>query len=128
MLRRADGGRCRIVANMSKPSAHVRRHLEDERDRVLAELAEEIESPSQMTYGSQAAAAAEVFEQQKTLALRDQAHHHLALVQAALERIDEGTYGTCQRCGNPIAAERLEALPWAAYCIDCQRLVDREHH
>jgi DnaK suppressor protein len=112
---------------MSKSNAHVRRQLEAERDRVLAELAEEIEGPSQMTYGSQAAAAAEVFEQQKSLALRDQAQHHLALVQAALDRIDAGTYGTCQRCGSPIGAERLEALPWAAYCIDCQRLVDREH-
>ena len=44
----------------------------------------------------------------------------------ALARLDDGTFGTCVRCGQPIAAERLEALPWAPRCIDCQRLADRE--
>lgn len=113
---------------MTKPDPRVRSQLEAERDRLTTELAEEIEGPGQMTYGSQAAAAAEVFEQQRVLALRDQAQHHLTLVQAALDRMDAGTYGACLRCGNPIGTERLEALPWAAYCIECQRIVDREHH
>jgi RNA polymerase-binding protein DksA len=68
-----------------------------------------------------------VFEQQRDLALRDRAQQQLELVDAALERIEAGTYGDCLRCGRPVAPERLEALPWAAHCIDCQRLVDREH-
>jgi RNA polymerase-binding protein DksA len=76
-----------------------------------------------MTYGSQAAAASQVFEQQRDLALRDRNEQHLAAVDAALIRLDDGTYGTCVRCGRPIAPERLDALPWAAYCIDCQRIV-----
>jgi DnaK suppressor protein len=101
--------------------ATARAELEAERDQVLAELSEEIESPGQMTYGSQAAAATHVFEQQRDLALREKAEHHLAEVRAALERLDAGTYGTCTECGQPIAEERLEALPWAAHCIDCQR-------
>jgi DnaK suppressor protein len=42
-------------------------------------------------------------------------------VQRALDKIDAGTYGTCERCGRPIGAERLEALPWAALCIDCKQ-------
>ena len=78
-----------------------------------------------MTYGSQAAAASQVFEQQRDLALRDRATQQLTLVDAALARLDAGTYGPCQRCGEPIPPERLEALPWAAYDIDCQRVVDR---
>lgn len=41
----------------------------------------------------------------------------LRSVERALARIDEGTYGTCERCGEPIAVERLEALPWAVLCI-----------
>ena len=73
-----------------------------------------------MTYGSQAAAATHVFEQQRDLALREKAEHHLADIRAALERIEAGTYGTCTECGEPVAADRLEALPWAAHCIDCQ--------
>lgn len=106
--------------------AAARASLEAERDRLRAELAEEIESPGQMTYGSQAAAATHVFEQQRDLALRERAQLHLAQVDAALARLDEGTWGTCRRCGNPIAEARLEALPWAAYCISCQQVVDRE--
>jgi RNA polymerase-binding transcription factor DksA len=35
--------------------------------------------------------------------------------------MDLSTYGTCERCGNPIPAERLEALPWAILCVDCAR-------
>ena len=50
----------------------------------------------------------------------------LALIDAALARLDDGTFGICVRCGRPIAAERLDALPWAPRCIDCQRLADRE--
>jgi DnaK suppressor protein len=42
-------------------------------------------------------------------------------VQAALERLDGGTYGVCQRCGKQIAAERLEALPATRLCIACKR-------
>jgi DnaK suppressor protein len=42
-------------------------------------------------------------------------------VQAALERMDGGTYGVCQRCGKPIAPERLEALPATRLCIACKR-------
>ena len=74
-----------------------------------------------MTYGSQAAAASQVFEQQRDLALRDRNQQHLELVDAALARLDAGTYGACASCGRPIAPERLEAIPWAAHCIDCQR-------
>jgi RNA polymerase-binding transcription factor DksA len=42
-------------------------------------------------------------------------------VDAALDRMDTGTYGRCQKCGNPIAEERLEALPATRLCIACKR-------
>ncbi|MBA2719431.1 MAG: TraR/DksA C4-type zinc finger protein [Chloroflexi bacterium] len=96
-----------------------------ERDRLRAEVAEGIVAPEPMTYGSQAAAASQVFEQQRDLALRDRNDRQLAEVEAAIARLDEGTYGMCVRCGRSIALERLEALPWAAHCIDCQRIVGR---
>jgi len=99
----------------------ARKALEAERARLLEELGEPIESPGQMTYGSQAAAASHVFEQQRDLALRDRSRTELGRVEAALLALDEGTYGTCVTCGNPIAPERLEALPWSAQCIDCAR-------
>jgi len=96
-----------------------------ERRRLQDDLAGSIQAPDPMTYGSQAAAATQVFEQQRDLALRDRARQHLEQVDAALARLDAGTFGTCIRCGRAIAAERLEALPWAAHCIDCRRELDR---
>ena len=110
---------------MTTPSSDARATLLEERARLLAGLAEGIVAPDPMTYGSQAAAASQVFEQQRDLALRDKDQQHLAAVDAALARLDDGTFGTCVRCGRPIAPERLEALAWAAHCIDCQRIVGR---
>ncbi len=46
----------------------------------------------------------------------------LAAIDAALQRIEDGTYGICSNCGKPIGEERLEALPWADLCIDCAKL------
>jgi DnaK suppressor protein len=107
-------------------SADVRAALIAEREQVLAELAGiEVEGPGQMTYGSQAAAATHVFEQQRDLALRERNEQHLAAVDAALARLEAGAYGLCESCGKPIAPERLEALPSAALCIDCQRSARR---
>jgi DnaK suppressor protein len=42
-------------------------------------------------------------------------------VDRAIAKIDAGTYGACERCGRPIGAERLDALPWALLCIDCKQ-------
>jgi DnaK suppressor protein len=102
-----------------------RRALLVERDRLRGQVAEGIQAPDAMTYGSQAAAASQVFEQQRDLALRERNEQHLAQVEDALRRLDAGTFGMCTNCGRPIAPERLEAIPWAAHCIDCQRRVGR---
>jgi RNA polymerase-binding protein DksA len=111
---------------MPLPSpSHPRATLEGERARLREELTQTIVAPGPMTYGSQAAAASQVFEQQRDLALRDRNRQHLEAVEAALLRLDAGVFGTCVLCGRPIATERLEALPWAAHCIDCQRMVGR---
>jgi DnaK suppressor protein len=99
--------------------------LTAERDRLRDQVAESIQAPDAMTYGSQAAAASQVFDQQRDLALRERNQQHLAQVEAALARLDAGTFGTCTSCGRPIARERLDAIPWAALCIDCQRKAGR---
>jgi DnaK suppressor protein len=103
----------------------ARASLVAERNRLLAELGEPIENPGQMTYGSQAAAASQVFEQQRDLALRDRSRLDLSRVEAALRALDNGTYGICTSCGQPIAVERLEAIPWVPLCIECARKATR---
>ena len=59
------------------------------------------------------------FERSQVGAMVDQARARLAEVDAALARLDAGTYGACERCGEPIAAGRLEARPTARRCVDC---------
>ena len=108
--------------------APIRTALLDERARLEHDIAEVIVAPAQMTYGSQAAAATQVFEQERELAMRERATLHLEAVDAALARLDTGSDGPCARCGRAIGSERLEALPWAAHCIECQTLVDRSRH
>jgi RNA polymerase-binding protein DksA len=57
--------------------------------------------------------------------LEENAGHVLKAINEALLRIEDGTFGTCGRCGKPIAEERLEAIPYANRCIDCKRLEER---
>ncbi len=54
-----------------------------------------------------------------------QGHNQLALVRAALDRMEEGTYGECLQCGNIIGEKRLEAVPWTPHCIDCQEKIEK---
>ena len=51
-------------------------------------------------------------------------HRQLRLVQQALNRVKEGSFGECVHCGNEIGPKRLEALPWTPYCIDCQEKIE----
>jgi DnaK suppressor protein len=51
--------------------------------------------------------------------------HILTLIDEALERIEEKTFGLCVHCGNEIQPKRLEAVPWARHCINCQELQER---
>lgn len=59
------------------------------------------------------------FERSQVGSLIRQAKHTLAEVSAALDRLDEGTYGVCERCGSTIAPGRLDARPTARLCISC---------
>ena len=47
-------------------------------------------------------------------------------VKLALERIEDGTYGTCMECEQEISPKRLKAVPWASCCVHCQEIADRE--
>lgn len=68
----------------------------------------------------------ETMERQKDLGLLMEAKRTFGLIEDALRRVDEGTYGLCAGCGRPIAKERLEALPYAAKCVTCQAEDDED--
>lgn len=63
----------------------------------------------------------ETFERTKDFALNENYTSILSKISVALKKIDEGTYGFCEFCHGPIEEERLNALPYAALCIDCKR-------
>ncbi|MEN3312740.1 MAG: hypothetical protein V7645_2069 [Actinomycetota bacterium] len=95
-------------------------NLHDEHPGTLTE-----DSGEETAYDNHLAdTATETYDRELDYTLEENSGHVLAEIDAALKRIEEGTYGICTNCDRPVAVERLEALPWATLCIDCQR--DRE--
>jgi RNA polymerase-binding transcription factor len=68
-----------------------------------------------------------VMEQERISTVSADLQEVLQQVNAALERMDQGNYGVCQRCGKQINPDRLEAFPYVTYCIDCQAYLERQH-
>lgn len=112
-----------------------RRRLERERERLRAAvqtlddrslsrtLGESISEFS--TYDQHPAdIGTETFEREKDFGLREDHMATLRMVERALERLEEGTYGRCERCGQPIPEARLRAVPWTARCLECQRALE----
>jgi DnaK suppressor protein len=69
--------------------------------------------------------ATETVEREIGNTLEEHDERLLVAIDAALGRIEDGTYGKCVNCGAQIPVERLEAMPWATLCIDCKRLEER---
>jgi DnaK suppressor protein len=103
--------------------------LERQRDEILRCLARsnkegrvlEEDCPQDLGDRSITNFSRELLFQQSTLR-----HQLLRKIEVALERIREGTFGECTSCGEQISVRRLEAMPFAVYCRDCQESVERE--
>lgn len=59
------------------------------------------------------------------LAVSENESRQLALIDEALQRVDDKEYGECQNCGKEVNPKRLTAIPWARYCLECQELVEQ---
>jgi len=116
-------------------TAEYRKRLEEERVRLLHavgflvkenpgsvsdELGELAEGGTDNHLGDTATA---LYDRELDEGLEAGAQQTLTEINAALRRMDEGTYGICEACGKPIGAERLAAIPWTRLCIDDQRRV-----
>jgi RNA polymerase-binding protein DksA len=110
-----------------------RKRLEEEKARLLHavgflerenpgsisdELGEVAEGGTDNHLGDTATA---MYDRELDDGLEQGARETLAEIDAALQRIEDGTYGICEGCGKPIGAERLNAIPWTRLCIDDQR-------
>ena len=65
-------------------------------------------------------AGSETFEREKDMAILSTLEDQITEVDAALKRLDEGSYGVCEKCSKPIGEERLEVVPTARYCVEDQ--------
>ncbi|HEY8647203.1 MAG TPA: TraR/DksA C4-type zinc finger protein [Gaiellaceae bacterium] len=114
-------------------TAEYRKQLEEEKARLLHavgflerenpgsisdELGELAEGGADNHLGDTATA---MYDRELDEGLEEGAKETLVEIDAALKRIEDGTYGICEGCGKPIGAERLSAIPWTRRCIDDQR-------
>jgi DnaK suppressor protein len=108
--------------------------LEEERRRVLDAIEYlHQENPGSIENGAHeessdnnlADTATETLDREIDSTLEENSENVLAAIDAALQRIQDGTYGKCVNCGKEIGEERLAALPWATLCINCRRLEER---
>jgi RNA polymerase-binding protein DksA len=116
-------------------TTRFREALLEERTRVLAaieNLHEETSGSMEDETGEWAGVdnhigdtATETVDREVDQTLEENSDHVLSAIDAALKRIEDGTYGICTNCGKPISEERLEAMPWAELCIDCKRQLER---
>jgi DnaK suppressor protein len=121
---------------MTIDTESFRTALLEERERVeqaIANLREdhpgrivdEVEEIGALTDNHLADTATATLDREIDYTLEENSGRMLAAIDAALKRIDDGSYGTCSACGGEIAAARLEAYPWASLCIDCKRQAER---
>ena len=102
------------------------------RDRVLRAAQDIVEDDKDDGELSSAAGdqhladhASEMFDREVDESLGENADQLVRDIDAALARLDDGTYGTCTRCGQPIPEERLDAVPYAVLCVSCKRDEER---
>lgn len=103
----------------------IKKNLLAERDFLFAKLngndlsVDESETPDPVDL------AVSNYSKNVLLAVSENDSRQLQMIDEALRRISDKEYGECQNCGNPIQPKRLEAIPWARYCLACQELVER---
>ena len=105
----------------------LRSRLESERGRLMEEL-EQLEASASTTeerregspFGKREEEATETLALEKRLVLEKRIKEQLVEVEHALHKFEEGTYGLCDNCSQPIDPARLEALPQASLCMECK--------
>ncbi len=100
----------------------IRTDLEASRRESQEDGLQELSSYDQ----HQADVGTETFEREKDLSILQEVEGELADIEHALQRLDDGTYGTCEACGKLIGDDRLEALPAARFCLEDQAAAERE--
>lgn len=100
--------------------------LRDEYDSTMSEITElQRDRLTDSAGDDQADTGTKTFEREQEITLANAMLERVTQVERALERLDEGNYGWCEKCGNPIPVERLAAFPSATLCVTCKQLEER---
>jgi DnaK suppressor protein len=104
-----------------------RARLEREIADLEADLSESLEDSSEESPYDQhmAETAAVTLDREIDLSLDENLRASVAQIDRALDKLEKGSYGRCDKCGKPIPGGRLEVAPFATLCIDCKRLEER---
>jgi len=103
-----------------------RAELQTEYDQTLAEIAElQRDRLTDSAGDDQADTGTKTFEREQEISLANNLLERINQVERALDRLGEGNYGWCERCGNAIPVERLAAFPSATLCVTCKQLEER---
>ncbi|HJX38258.1 MAG TPA: TraR/DksA C4-type zinc finger protein [Anaerolineae bacterium] len=103
----------------------VREKLEAEQAETVAEMSHLKEVLKYELEADPEEGDPDLYEREKILALLGNLEEKQYSLSHALTMMDDGTYGKCEVCGQEIGAERLEALPYTTYCVNCKALVER---
>ena len=109
-----------VLLDERRRVVHAIEYLHEENPGSLEEESDEMPSDNHL-----AETATVTLDREIDYTLEENAEQVLQAIDAALARIDEGTFGVCRTCGQPIAPERLEARPYVTQCIDCRRREER---
>ena len=103
-----------------------RDELQAEYDQTLAEITElQRERLTDSAGDDQADTGTKTFEREQEISLANNLLERITQVERAIERVGEGNYGWCEKCGNAIPVERLAAFPSATLCVSCKQLEER---
>jgi DnaK suppressor protein len=105
-----------------------RRLLQEKKTALLAELAKTKNAEEETTEESTqdiADKAVSSYTREFLYSLNDSERNTVQQIDQALARIEDGSYGFCQNCGNPMSEKRLIAIPWSRHCVDCQELEEK---
>lgn len=123
----AKGTRTAAETEKIRAALSARRdELRTEYDQTLTEITElQRDRLTDSAGDDQADTGTKTFEREQEISLANSILDRITQVERALERLDDGSYGWCERCGNPIPVERLAAFPSATLCVSCKQLEER---
>jgi DnaK suppressor protein len=104
----------------TRPAAY-RKVLTEKREQVMAGLGIKFDTLAKMGRVAEEDQAQLSHDEFISLRLNSLDYVQLRMIEEALDRIEAGDYGVCLRCEEPIPAKRLQAVPWAKYCVGCQQ-------